>query len=159
METLKSRRRVEALLALIPLAAMTLFTATAAAIVLRGGETARGWLGLAMMAACWLVMLAVFWTGFRARPSTADAPLREALARRLARNRSERRGYHVFWMMTPVFFLPLWMALQRHQEASFGVLALCAAAVIASLGWNSLRFFLALRPEQRRLEALLAEYE
>ena len=92
--------------------------------------------------------------------------MRYTLAGLLARNQAARRNYHVFWMMTPVFVLPLWVAIERLQEqgrmnsaSGFQALALCGGALLASFGWNTLRFFLALKPEQRRLEALLAEYE
>ena len=161
MSMLKTRRRTEALLATIPIAAMTLFTVTAGAIVLRDGTAFRGWFGLAMMGVCWAVILTVLWASFRARSRNGDQPVRDVLARRLARNRNERRGFRVFWMMTPVFFMPMWIALQGRGDGSvrWQAVALCGIAVIASLGWNTLRFFLALKPEQRRLEALLGEYE
>ncbi len=166
MSTLKTRRRTEALLAAIPITAMTVFTVVPASIVLHGGDTARGWLGLAMMGACWLVMIVAFWFGFRAKPRDDGRPLSDTLARRLARNRKERRGYHMFWLMAPVFLMPMWLGIERsqatgHLEGAAGVetLALCGLAVAAALGWNVLRYFMALKPEQRRLEALLAEYQ
>ena len=34
-----------------------------------------------------------------------------------------------------------------------------AAAVFHGLGWNTLRFFKVLKPEQRRLEGLLRQYD
>jgi len=166
MTTLKTRHRTEALLAIIPIATMTLFTVLAGVAVLRAGDAFRGWPGLAMLGFVWLVMGAVLWIGFRARPRDSGKPMREVLTRRLAHNRAERRNYHVFWAMTPVFYLPMWMIIQRLQDqgrldtpAGWQALTVCAIAVAASLGWNTLRFFAALKPEQRRLEALLAEYE
>ena len=38
-------------------------------------------------------------------------------------------------------------------------LALCGGALLASFGWNTLRFYWVMKPEQRRLESLLGEYE
>jgi hypothetical protein len=39
------------------------------------------------------------------------------------------------------------------------MLLVFGVALAASIGWNALRFFRVLKPEQRRLEGLLAEYE
>ena len=166
MSTLKTRRQTEALLAAIPLATMTLLTAVASAIVLRGEDTARGWLGLLMMGICWVVMIAAFWISFRARPRDDGRPLSDTLAHLLARNRKERRSYHVFWMMAPVFVAPMWLGIDRLQaagrmegRAGVEIFALCGLALVAAFGWNSLRYVMALKPEQRRLESLLAEYQ
>lgn len=166
MNTLKTRRRTERLLSAIPFAAMTVFTLVAGAAVLRGGETFDAWPGMAMLGVCWVVMIAVFWNGFRARPRDTGQPMRDTLASLLARNQAARRNYHVFWMMTPVFILPLWLAIERLQRdgkmdsaAGMQALALCGGALLASLGWNTLRFYGVMKPEQRRLEALLGEYE
>ena len=166
MTTLKTYRRTEALLATIPVVTMTLFTLVAAAAVLRSGMALRDWLGLTAIGFFWLVLLGVLWIGFRARPSDDSRPLREILTRRMAHNRAERRNYHVFWAMTPVFYLPMWFAIQRLQDngrldtpAGTQALVICGIAVAASLGWNTLRFFFVTKPEQRRLKALLSEYE
>ena len=166
MSMLKTRRRTEFLLAAIPFTAMTVFTLVAGAAVLRGGDSYRGWPGLAMLGVCWIVMLTVFWNGFRARTRDSGQPMRDTLAGLLARNQAARRNYHVFWMMAPVFVFPMWLAIQRLQEegrmnttAGVQALALCGGALLASFGWNTLRFFWVMKPEQRRLEALLGEYE
>jgi hypothetical protein len=39
------------------------------------------------------------------------------------------------------------------------MLLVFGVAMGASVGWNALRFFKVLKPEQRRLEGLLAEYD
>ena len=164
MIMLKARRRTEALLTAIPFTAMTGFTLVAGAAVLRDGYD--GWPGLAMLGVCWIVMIAVFWNGFRARTRDTGQPMRDTLASLLARNQAARRNYHVFWMMTPVFVFPMWLAIERLQRegrmdsaAGFQALALCGGALLASFGWNTLRYFWVMKPEQRRLEALLSEYE
>jgi hypothetical protein len=166
MTTLKTRRRTEFLLAAIPLTAMTVFTVIAGAAVLRGGEDFHGWPGMAMLGVCWIVMIAVFWNGFRARTRDTGQPMRDTLASLLARNKAARRNYHVFWMMAPVFVTPMWFAIERLQRdgkmdsaAGMQALALCGGALLASFGWNTLRFYWVMKPEQRRLEALLGEYE
>ena len=166
MNTLKARRRTEALLTIIPLTAMTVFTLVAGAAVLRGGEVSRDWPGMAMLGVCWVVMIAVFWGCFRARTRDTGQPMRDTLVSLLARNQAARRNYHVFWMMAPVFVFPMWMAIDRLQSdgrmntaAGFQALALCGGALLASFGWNTLRYLWVTKPEQRRLEALLAEYE
>jgi hypothetical protein len=166
MSTLKTRRRTEALLAGIPLAAMTLLTVAASAVVLRGGDTARSWLGLVMLGLCWIVMITAFWISFRARPRDDGQPLSETLSRLLARNRKARRNYHVFWLMAPVYLTPMWLEIGRLQAdgrleggAGLEVYALCGLSLTAAIGWNTLRYFMALKPEQRRLESLLAEYQ
>lgn len=166
MTTLKTRRRTELLLTAIPLATMTLFTIVAGAAVLQGGERYRGWPGMAMLGVCWIVMIAVFWNGFRSRTRDTGQPMRDTLAALLARNRAARRNYHVFWMMLPVFMLPMWVAIERLQAdgrmntaAGWQAMTLCGVALAASLGWNTLRYFWVMKPEQRRLEALLGEYD
>ncbi|MDI1365325.1 MAG: hypothetical protein PSX79_10725 [bacterium] len=163
MHTLKTRRRAEMLLAGIPLTTLTLFTAVALAVVLE--RQGAGWPGLAMLAVCWTVMSAVLWNGFRHRSRHTGAPLRDTVAGLLAANRRARSNCHVFWAMLPVFMLPLVMAIQRLQEdgrmnttAGWQAMALCGLALAASTGWNLLRYILVLKPEQRRLEALLADY-
>ena len=166
MTTLKTRRRTEFLLSAIPFTAMTVFTIIAGAAVLRGGEDFHGWAGMAMLGVCWIVMIAVFWNGFRARTRDTGQPMRDTLAGLLARNQAARRNYHVFWMMAPVFILPMWFAIERLQrdgkmDSADGMqaLALCGGALLASFGWNTLRFYWVMKPEQRRLEDLLREYE
>ncbi|MBU4436518.1 MAG: hypothetical protein KKC14_19110 [Alphaproteobacteria bacterium] len=163
MHTLKTRRRAEMLLAGIPLTTLTLFTAVALAVVLE--RQGAGWPGIAMLAVCWVVMGAVLWNGFRHRSRDTGAPLRDTVAGLLAANRRARSNCHVFWAMLPVFMLPLVMAVQRLQEDGrmntsngWQAMALCGLALAASAGWNLLRYILVLKPEQRRLEALLADY-
>lgn len=166
MTTLKTRRRTEVLLSAIPFAAMTAFTVIAGAAVLKRGADFAGWPGLVMLGVCWIVMIAVFWNGFRARARDTGRPMRDTLADLLARNRAARRNYHVFWMMTPAFLMPLWFAVERLRDdgrmdgaQGMQALALCGGALLASFGWNTLRFYGVMKPEQRRLEALLREYE
>jgi hypothetical protein len=166
MTTLKTRRRTELLLTAIPLGAMTLFTLVAGAAVLKGGESYRGWPGMAMLGVCWIVVLAVIWNFFRCRPRDTGRPLRDTISALLARNQAARRNYRVFCMMLPVFMMPLWVAIQRLQAddtmntpAGWQAMAVCGVALAASLGWNTLRYFWVMKPEQRRLEALLEEYE
>jgi hypothetical protein len=166
MTTLKTRRRTEALLAAIPVATLTLLTAVAGAIALRGADVSRGWPPLGMMGLCWVVMIAALWNGFRTRGRDGDRSVRDTLVRRMGPNLPPRRDSHVFWALAPVFVLPMWIGIQRLQTegrlegpTGWHVLALCGFSLAAAFGWNTLRFFMALKPEQRRLEALLREYE
>jgi len=164
MHTLKSRRHREILLAGIPATTLTLFTVMALAAVLK--NDGAGWPGIAMLAVCWMVMGAVLWNGFRHRSRDSGSPLRDTVASLLAANSRARSNCHVFWAMLPVFMLPLFMAIQRLQvdgrmntTAGWQAIAVCGLALAASTGWNLLRYILILKPEQRRLEALLADYE
>lgn len=164
MQTLKTRRRAELLLAGIPVATMTVFTVVALAAVLR--NQGAGWPGIAMLAVCWVVMSAVFWNGFRHRSRDTGSPLRDTVAGLLAANRRARSNCHIFWAMLPVFMLPLFMALQRLQDEGrmntaqgWQAMGVCGLALAASAGWNALRYVMVLKPEQRRLEALLSGYE
>jgi hypothetical protein len=162
MDTLKTRRRTELLLAGIPIAALTLFTGLALRAVLK---TQSGWPGIAMLGVCWIVAGAVLINGLRRRPRDNGSPLRDTLAALLAANRAARRNYGVFWMMLPVFMTPMFLSIQRLIEdgrmntaAGWQAGLVCGTALLASLGWNALRFYRVLKPEQRRLERLLAEY-
>jgi hypothetical protein len=166
MTTLKTRRRTEFLLAAIPFTAMTVFTVIAGASVLRGGEDFRDWAGMAMLGVCWVVMIAVFWNGFRARTRDTGQPMRDTLAGLLARNQAARRNYMTFCALTPVFLFPLWMGFDHLKDdgrmsasQGFQAMALCVGALVASYGWNTLRFYWVMKPEQRRLEGLLQQYE
>lgn len=163
MHTLKTRRRTELLLTGIPAATLTLFTVIALAAVLQ--NQGAGWAGIAMLAICWGVMGAVFWNSIRHRSRDTGSPLRDTVAGLLASNRRARSSCHVFWAMLPVFMLPLFMALQRLQEdgrmtsaQGWQALGVCGVALAASAGWNALRYIMVLKPEQKRLEALLAQY-
>lgn len=164
MLTLKTRRRLEVLLAGIPATVLTLFTGMALSAGLK--SEGAGWPGIAMLAVCWMVLGAVLWNGFRHRSHDTGPPLRDTVAGLLAANRRARSNCHVFWAMLPVFMVPLFMAIQRLQEdgrmnttAGWQAMAVCGLALAASAGWNLLRYILMLKPEQRRLEALLADYQ
>ena len=60
------------------------------------------------------------------------------LAGLLARNQAARRNYHVFWMMAPVFILPMWFAIERLQRwwEGLGYPAFIAMAVVFALMVN-----------------------
>lgn len=163
MLTLKTRRRLEVLLTGIPATVLTLFTGMALSAGLK--DEGAGWPGIAMLALCWTVLGVVLWNGFRHRSHETGAPLRDTVAGLLAANRRARSNCHVFWAMLPVFMVPLFMAIQHLQEdgrmnttAGWQAMAVCGLALAASAGWNLLRYILMLKPEQRRLEALLADY-
>jgi hypothetical protein len=51
-------------------------------------------------------------------------------------------------------------AAGKATERDMGqMLLVFAVALTASAGWNTARYFWVMKPEQRRLEGLLAEYE
>ena len=168
MRTLKTRRRGEMLLAVIPLAAMTFFTAIAIRSILAGRtDIGREWGGLAMLGVCWAVIVVVLVASVLAkRPGGGGSPLRQTLEALLAANHRARVNYRIFWMSLPVFLVPTLIgigqldAVGKASDRNVGqMLLLFGVALAASLGWNALRFFRVLKPEQRRLERLLAEYE
>jgi hypothetical protein len=163
MHTLKTRRHTELLLTGIPVTTLTLFTVIALAAVLK--NQGAGWPGIAMLAICWGVMITVFWNGFRHRSRDVGSPLRDTVAGLLAANRRARANCHVLWTMLPVFMVPLFLAFQRLQQdgrmnttEGWQAMAVCGLGLAASAGWNALRYVTVLKPEQKRLEALLAEY-
>lgn len=163
MQALKTRRRTELMLTGMPAATLTLFTVIALATVLR--NAGAGWPGIAMLAICWGVMITVFWNGLRHRSRDAGSPLRDTVAALLAANRRARANCHVFWALLPVFMVPLFLAFQRLQQdgrmntsEGWQAMGVCGVALAASTGWTALRYFMVLRPEQKRLEALLSEY-
>jgi len=167
MQMLKARRRGETLLFAIPVAAMTLFTAIAARSFLTGrSDLAHEWGALAMLAVCWAVLAAVFFAALLVRRPRGDgSPVRQTLEAMLAANRRARINYRIFWMSLPVFILPTLIGLFQLNEVGkatdrnvWQMLLLFGVALAASLGWNALRFFKVLKPEQRRLEGLLKEY-
>jgi hypothetical protein len=167
MHTLKARRRGEILLFAIPVAAMTFFTGVAGRAILAGKvDLAREWGALAMLGVCWGVVVAVFIAGILAkRPRGDGSPMRQTLEVLLAANRRARVGFKIFLMSLPVFILPTLIgvfqlnAVGKATERNIGqMLLMFGVALAASLGWNALRFFKVLKPEQRRLEGLLAEY-
>ncbi|MEJ2816215.1 hypothetical protein [Caulobacter sp. CCG-8] len=167
MQMLKARRRGETLLFAIPVAAMTLFTAIAARSFLTGrSDLAHEWGALAMLAVCWAVLAAVFFAALLVRRPRGDgSPVRQTLEAMLAANRRARINYRIFWMSLPVFILPTLIGVFQLNEVGkatdrnvWQMLLLFGVALAASLGWNALRFFKVLKPEQRRLEGLLKEY-
>jgi hypothetical protein len=167
MHMLKARRRGETLLFAIPVAAMTLFTAIAARSFLTGrSDLDHEWGALAMLGVCWAVLAAVFFAALLVRRPRGDgSPMRQTLEAMLAANRRARINYRIFWMSLPVFILPTLIGVFQLNEVGkatdrnvWQMLLLFGVALAASLGWNALRFFKVLKPEQRRLEGLLAEY-
>lgn len=167
MLMLKARRRGETLLFAIPVAAMTFFTAIALKAAYTGQmDASREWGSLAMLGVCWVMLGAVFVVGMMAkRPRREGQPMRQALEGMLAANRRARANCRIFWISFPAFMVPTLVAvMQLHEvgkatERDTGqMLLLFAVAVGASLGWNTLRYFRVLKPEQKRLEALLQDY-
>lgn len=167
MHALKARRRGEILLLAIPVAAMTLFTAIAGRSILIGQtDLVREWGALAMLGVCWAVLAAVFVAGLLARRSRREgSPVRQTLEALLAANRRARVNYRIFWMSLPVFLVPMLIAVFQLNDVGkttdrnmWQMLLVFGVALGASVGWNALRFFKVLKPEQRRLEGLLAEY-
>jgi hypothetical protein len=168
MDMLKARRRGETLFFAIPVAAMTVFTAIAVRWILIG-QTALGreWGALGMLGVCWFMLAAVFVAGVVARRPRGDgSPMRQTLEAMLAANRRARVNYRIFWMSLPVFLVPLLVAVfqlndvGKTTDRNMGqMLLVFGVALGASVGWNALRFYRVLKPEQRRLEGLLAEYE
>lgn len=167
MHALKARRRGEILLFAIPVAAMTVFTAIAGRSILVGQtDLAREWGALAMLGVCWAVLAAVMIAAVLARrPPRDGSPMRQTLEGMLAANRRARVNYRIFWMSLPVFIVPTLIGVFQLNEVGKAterdagqMLLVFGVALAASLGWNALRFFKVLKPEQRRLEGLLAEY-
>jgi hypothetical protein len=167
MHMLKARRRGEALLFAIPVAAMTLFTGVAVRSILAGKvDIDREWGALAMLGVCWVMLALVFAAAVLAkRPRGDGSPMRQTLEAMLAANRRARVNYRIFWMSLPVFILPTLIGVFQLNEVGKAterdigqMLLVFGVALAASLGWNALRFYRVLKPEQRRLEGLLAEY-
>lgn len=169
MRTLKARRWGEILLFAIPATTMTIFTVIMARTIAAGRmDVAREWGALAMMAVCWLVLLGVFTTGvlLRHRREPEEPAVLDTLKAMLASNRRARANMKLFWMMLPVFLVPMVIGVGQLQEVgkaternSWQMLLVFGVALVASLGWNTGRYLWVMKPEQRRLEALLAEYE
>jgi hypothetical protein len=168
MHALKARRRGEILLFAIPVAAMTFFTAIAGRSILAGRvDLEREWGALAMLGVCWAVLALVFAAALLAkRPSRDGSPVRQTLEAMLAANRRARVNYKIFWMSLPVFILPTLIGVFQLGEVGkatdrniWQMLLMFGVALAASVGWNALRFYRVLKPEQRRLEGLLAEYD
>ncbi|WP_421738969.1 hypothetical protein [Caulobacter sp.] len=169
MRTLKARRRADLLLFVIPAAAMTLFTAIAVRSVLNGAmDVGREWGGLGMLAVCWIVLAAMLITGvlMRRRGGASGSPVRDTLAAMLASNRAARANCRIFWMSLPVFMVPMLLAVtQLHDVGKTSdrnmaqMLLVFGVALAASVSWNIGRYVLVLKPEGKRLESLLADYE
>jgi hypothetical protein len=168
MHALKARRRGEILLLAIPVAAMSVFTAIAVRSILVGQtDLGREWGALAMLGVCWTMLAAVLIASLLARRKPRDgSPVRQALEAMLAANRRARVNYRIFWMSLPVFLVPMMVAVIQLNDVGkttdrnmVQMLAVFGLALGASVGWNALRFFKVLKPEQRRLEGLLAAYE
>lgn len=167
MQMLKARRRGETLLFAIPVAAMTFFTGVAVRSILAGKvDIDREWGALGMLGVCWFMLAAVLVAAVMAkRPRGDGSPMRQTLEAMLAANRRARINYRIFWMSLPVFFVPTLIGVfqlgevGKATERNMGqMLLMFGVALAASVGWNALRFFKVLKPEQKRLEGLLAEY-
>lgn len=169
MKTLKARRRGEMLLFAIPTLAMTIFTAIAVQAIAEGRmDPVREWGGLAMIGVCWLMLAAVLIVGIllRHRRSAERPSMRDTLSAMLAANRRARTNVRIFWMMLPVFLAPMLVGVTQLRDVgkaterdTWQMLFVFGVALIASVGWNTGRYFWVMKPEQRRLEGLLAEYE
>jgi hypothetical protein len=169
MLALKARRRGDLLLFMIPTAAMTLFTAIAVRSILVGNtDIGREWGAMGMLAVCWLVLAAVLVVGvlMRRRGKAGGSPVRETLTAMLAANRAARANCRIFWMSLPVFMVPMLFAVDQLHDVgkttdrnSWQMLLVFGVALAASVGWNTGRYFLVLKPEGQRLESLLAEYQ
>lgn len=169
MTTLKTRRRREMALFALPTAAMTLFTAIAVRNVADGRmDISHEWGALGMLGVCWLVLAAVLIAAsrLRHRGRDGDTPMRDSIAALLASNRRARANVAIFWMMLPVFLVPmlvgvgqLWEVGKATERDITQMLLVFGVALTASAGWNTARYFWVMKPEQRRLEALLSEYD
>jgi hypothetical protein len=169
MRTLKARRRRELMLFMIPLAAMTLFTAIAVRSYLTGAaDIGAEWGAIGMLAVCWAALAAVLIVGvlMRRRPAAGGSPVRDSLAAMLASNRAARANCRIFWISLPVFIIPMLASVNQLHEVgkttdrNMGqMLLVFGVALAASIGWNTARYFMVLKPEGKRLEGLLADYE
>lgn len=169
MKTLKTRRHREILLMIMPMAAMTLFTGVAVRNIAVGRmDLAQEWGSLGMLGVCWLILAAVIVAGLRLRHrgQAGDAPMREAIAALLAANRRARANVRIFWVMLPVFLIPMLVGVgqlgavgKASDRDVWQMLLVFGVALTASAGWNTARYFWVMKPEQRRLEGLLTEYE
>lgn len=169
MRTLKARRRGEMLLFALPATAMTIFTVIMARTIAAGRmDVAREWGALAMLGVCWLVLLGVFVAGvlLRHRREPDEPAMLDTLKAMLAANRRARTNMKIFWMMLPVFLVPMVVGVGQLQAVgkaternSWQMLLVFGVALTASVGWNAARYHWVMKPEQRRLEALLEAYE
>nr|WP_295112385.1 hypothetical protein [uncultured Caulobacter sp.] len=168
MKTLKARRRREVLLFAIPTVAMSIFTAIAVQAVSTGRmDPDREWGGLAMMGVCWLIIAAMLVVAILMRHrGRSDGSVRDTLSAMLTANRRARTNMRIFWMMLPVLFAPMIAGVWQLRDVgkaterdAWQMLFVFGVAMVASIGWNLGRYFLVMKPEQRRLEGLLEEYE
>lgn len=169
MKTLRARRRGEVLLFAVPLFAMSIFTTIAVRAAASGRmDPAREWGSLAMIGVCWLILAAVLAAGIllRHRRYADRGSVRDTLSAMLAANRRARANARIFWMMLPVFLVPTLVGVTQLHEVgkatdrdAWQMLFVFGLALVSSLGWNIGRYVWVTKPEQRRLEALLAEYE
>lgn len=169
MKMLKARRRGEILLFAVPTIAMSIFTAIAIQAIATGRmDPVREWGGLAMMGVCWLTLAIVLAAGIllRRRGGPGGSPVRDTLSAMLAANRRARANVRIFWMMLPVFLAPMFAGVWQLRDVgkasdrdAWQMLFVFGVALIASVGWNTGRYFWVMKPEQRRLEGLLAEYD
>ena len=169
MHMLKARRRGELLLFAFPVGAMTIFSVIAAQAISSGHmDVGREWGALVMMGVCWLMLAAVLIAGvfLRNRKTSGGSPMRDTLEAMLAANRRARANVRIFWMMLPVFMAPMVVGVGQLQDVGkaserdgWQMLFVFGVALVASVGWNTGRYHWVMKPEQRRLEGLLKEYE
>lgn len=169
MKTLRARRRAELLFFLIPTTAMAIFTVILARSILSGQtDMGREWGGVVMMGVCWAVLAAMLVAAVvaRRRGGPHASAVRESLELMLASNRAARAHVRIFWIMLPVFIVPMLVGVAQLREVgkaterdSWQMLFVFGVALVASVGWNTSRYLWVMKPEQRRLETLLEAYE
>lgn len=169
MKTLKARRRGEILMFIVPATAMAIFTTIAARTIAEGGmDPGREWAALVMLGVCWLALTAAVINGVvqRHRRSSQGSPMHETLSAMLAANRRARSNMRIFLMLLPVFLVPMLFSVSQLREVgkvtdqnAWQMLMVFGLALGSSVIWNLGRYFWVTRPEQRRLEGLLREYE
>ena len=96
----------------------------------------------------------------RRRSGPRGSAVRESLEMMLASNRAARANVRIFWMMLPVFLVPMLVGVTQLREVgkaterdTWQMLFVFGVALVASVGWNTSRYFWVMKPEQRRLEA------
>jgi hypothetical protein len=131
-------------------------------------DVGREWGALVMMGVCWLMLAAVLIAGamLRSRKTSGSSPMRDTLEAMLAANRRARANVRIFWMMLPVFMAPMVVGVGQLQDVGkaserdgWQMMFVFGVALVASVGWNTGRYHWVMKPEQRRLEGLLKEYE
>lgn len=169
MKTLKARRRGEILMFIFPATAMTIFTGLAARNMLTGRmDPGREWAALVMLGVCWLILATALVNGVvrRRRRAPSDSPMRDTLKAMLAANERTRSNMKTFLLFLPVFLVPMLFSVGQLIEVgkvsdrnAWQMLMVFGLALTSSVIWNVGRYFWVTRPEQRRLEGLLREYE